>query len=98
LIKEAICTGETVLAAREAACEELGIETHEGDFEVLQRPEKKRFGLFGGCLAKVRVFITSTDHKFEWGTVGVSENIVEASWEALIDSFDYYYNNIILNN
>lgn len=57
MIKEAICTGETVLAAREAACEELGIETHEGDFEVLQRPEKKRFGLFGGCLAKVRVFI-----------------------------------------
>ena len=48
--------------------------------------------------AKVRVFITSTDHKFEWGTVGVSENIIEASWEALIDSFDYYYNNIILNN
>ncbi len=47
--------------------------------------------------AKVRVFITSTDHKIEWGTVGVSENIVEASWEALIDSFDYYYNNIILN-
>ena len=48
--------------------------------------------------ANVRVFITSTDHKKEWGTVGVSENIVEASWEALIDSFDYYYNNIILNN
>ncbi|MCL2705739.1 MAG: citramalate synthase [Spirochaetaceae bacterium] len=48
--------------------------------------------------AKVRVFITSTDHKIEWGTVGVSENIVEASWEALVDSFDYYYNNIFLNN
>ena len=45
--------------------------------------------------AKVRVFITSTDHKKEWGTVGVSENIVEASWEALIDSFDYYYNNLV---
>ncbi|MCL2793364.1 MAG: citramalate synthase [Spirochaetaceae bacterium] len=44
--------------------------------------------------AKVRVFITSTDQKKEWGTVGVSENIVEASWEALIDSFDYYYNNL----
>ena len=43
--------------------------------------------------AKVRVFVTTTDHEKEWDTVGVSENIIEASWEALIDSFDYYYNN-----
>lgn len=44
--------------------------------------------------AKVRVFITSTDHNgHSWDTVGVSENIVEASWEALVDSFEYYYNN-----
>ncbi|TFG64744.1 MAG: citramalate synthase [Spirochaetales bacterium] len=46
--------------------------------------------------AKVRVFITSTDHKRSWDTVGVSENIVEASWEALVDSLDYYYNNFVL--
>ncbi len=43
--------------------------------------------------AKVRVFVTTSDHEREWDTVGVSENIIEASWEALIDSFDYYYNN-----
>lgn len=43
--------------------------------------------------AKVRVFITSTDHAGRsWDTVGVHENIVEASWEALIDSLEYYYN------
>lgn len=42
--------------------------------------------------AKVRVFITSSDHEHSWDTVGVSENIVEASWEALLDSFEYYYN------
>lgn len=46
--------------------------------------------------AKVRVFISSTDHQRTWDTVGVSENIVEASWEAIVDSFDYYYNNYIL--
>lgn len=46
--------------------------------------------------AKVRVFITSTDHKRSWDTVGVSENIVEASWEALVDCMDYYYNNFII--
>jgi 2-isopropylmalate synthase len=43
--------------------------------------------------AKVRVFITSTNGEEEWTTVGVNENIVEASWEALVDSYEYYYNN-----
>jgi 2-isopropylmalate synthase len=46
--------------------------------------------------AKVRVFITSSDSNHDWDTVGVSENIVEASWQALIDSFEYYYNNFCL--
>ncbi|MBI9098173.1 MAG: citramalate synthase [Spirochaetaceae bacterium] len=46
--------------------------------------------------AKTRVFITSSDHQHSWDTVGVSENIVEASWEALIDSMNYYYNNFVL--
>lgn len=41
MVKEAIGTGETVLAAQEAACKELGVETHEAEFEVLQMPEKK---------------------------------------------------------
>lgn len=44
--------------------------------------------------AKVRVFITSSDGEHDWGTVGVNENIVEASWEALLDSFEYYLNNL----
>jgi 2-isopropylmalate synthase len=47
--------------------------------------------------AKVRVFITSSDHKHSWDTVGVSENIVEASWEALVDSMNYYYNNFVID-
>ena len=42
--------------------------------------------------AKVRVFITSSDHNHSWDTVGVHENIIEASWQALVDSFEYYYN------
>jgi len=39
--------------------------------------------------SKVRVLIESTDGKDKWGTVGVSDNIIEASWQALIDSIDY---------
>src|SRR5579864_1030732 len=39
--------------------------------------------------ARVRVLIQSTDGVHTWGTVGVSENVVEASWQALVDSFEY---------
>jgi 2-isopropylmalate synthase (EC 2.3.3.13) len=42
-----------------------------------------------GTSAKVRVLIESTDGKRKWGTVGVSENIIEASWIALTDSIVY---------
>jgi len=42
-----------------------------------------------GTAAKVRVLIESRDEKDEWGTIGVSENIIEASWQALVDSIEY---------
>ncbi|MBI5694230.1 MAG: citramalate synthase [Nitrospirae bacterium] len=43
-----------------------------------------------GTTAKVRVLIESGDGDgSKWGTVGVSENIIEASWEALVDSIEY---------
>lgn len=42
-----------------------------------------------GTASKVRVLIESGDHKEKWGTVGVSENIMEASWQALADSIEY---------
>lgn len=40
--------------------------------------------------AKVRVLIESGDEQKTWNTVGVSENIIEASWQALTDSISYY--------
>jgi 2-isopropylmalate synthase len=42
-----------------------------------------------GSASLVRVLITSSDGKTKWGTVGVSANIVEASWRALVDSVEY---------
>ncbi|MGQ0667413.1 MAG: citramalate synthase [Nitrospiraceae bacterium] len=42
-----------------------------------------------GTESKVRVLIESGDHKDKWGTVGVSENIIEATWQALADSIEY---------
>ena len=42
-----------------------------------------------GTSAKVRVLVESGDEEARWGTVGVSENIIEASWQALVDSIEY---------
>jgi 2-isopropylmalate synthase len=42
-----------------------------------------------GAGAVIRVLMESTDGERTWETVGVSENIIEASWEALVDSIDY---------
>ena len=39
--------------------------------------------------AKVCVVVESRDNNSHWGTVGVSENIIDASWQALVDSFVY---------
>ncbi len=43
-----------------------------------------------GTAARTRVLIESTDDEHEWGTVGVSDNIIEASWQALVDSIEYF--------
>lgn len=43
-----------------------------------------------GTAARTRVLIVSTDGHSTWGTVGVSDNIIEASWLALVDSLEFY--------
>ncbi|AFN73476.1 putative alpha-isopropylmalate/homocitrate synthase family transferase [Melioribacter roseus P3M-2] len=61
------------------------------DYKVRVLDEKE------GTAAKVRVMIESSDGKDAWGTVGVSTNIIEASFKALSDSINYklfqYYKN-----
>jgi 2-isopropylmalate synthase len=44
-----------------------------------------------GTEAVTRVLLDSSDKEREWGTIGVSENIIEASWEALVDSLEYAF-------
>jgi len=56
---------------------------HLADFKVRVLDTK------AGTGAKVRVLIESQDEKDSWTTVGVHENIIEASWEALVDSIEY---------
>ena len=38
-----------------------------------------------------RVLLDSSDGRRAWGSIGVSENIIEASWEALVDSLEYAF-------
>ncbi len=56
---------------------------HLSDYKVRVLDEKD------ATAAKVRVLIESTDFKETWSTVGVSSNVIEASWEALVDSLRY---------
>ena len=54
------------------------------DYKVRVLPTDGR-----GTAAKVRVLIESGDGEDKWGTVGVSHDIIEASWQALVDSVNY---------
>ncbi len=56
---------------------------HLADFKVRVLDAK------AGTAAKTRVLIESMDETDSWNTVGVSENIIEASYEALVDSIEY---------
>jgi 2-isopropylmalate synthase len=58
-------------------------EMRLSDFKVRVLDEKE------GTAAKVRVLIQSQDRESSWNTIGVSKNIVEASWKALLDSMEY---------
>ncbi|MBI3324137.1 MAG: citramalate synthase [Candidatus Omnitrophica bacterium] len=58
-------------------------QMHLTDFKVRVLDEK------AGTAAKVRVLIQSQDAHDSWGTIGVSENVIEASWRALVDSIEY---------
>jgi len=53
------------------------------DFKVRVLDDNKGTG------AVTRVLIETKDAETSWGTVGVSENIIEASWEALVDAVEY---------
>jgi len=61
-------------------------EIHLVNFKVRILDENRGTG------AVTRVLIDSSDGRDSWGSVGVSENLVEASWQALVDSLNYGLN------
>ena len=61
MLKEVIGVGDTELEALNDAKRQLGLdETDEVEFELIQRAERKKFGLFGGAPAKVKITIKDT--------------------------------------
>jgi 2-isopropylmalate synthase len=58
-------------------------QMHLSDFKV------RVLNAEAGTAAKVRVLIQSQDSQDSWSTIGVHENIIEASWQALVDSVEY---------
>ena len=60
-----------------------------GEVRLIDYKVRVISGALSGTASLVRVLITSTDGQTSWGTVGVSANIVEASWRALVDSVEY---------
>ena len=58
-------------------------QMHLSDYKVRVLDEKE------GTAARVRVLIQSQDRDDSWWTIGVSEDIIDASWQALVDSVEY---------
>jgi 2-isopropylmalate synthase len=51
-----------------------------------------------GTGAVTRVLLESSDGEREWGSIGVSEKIIEAEWEALVESLEHAYQPHALRN
>ena len=89
-VRHTTCEGDGPINALDGALRKALIDfypkladMHLSDFKVRVLDEKQ------GTAAKVRVLIQSQDKEKSWWTIGVSENIIEAGWQALVDSVEY---------
>lgn len=78
MMKEVIATGNSLAEAQQAASKKLGCESEKIKFEVLDLPEKKVLGIFGGRLAKVRAYVEVKDDEC-CKTTNNNEEQIEAS-------------------
>jgi len=83
--------GEGPVSALDNALRKALAKFFPDDLETMRLVDFKVRVIDGrdGTKAKVRVFIESRDHEDLWSTIGVSEDIIEASWQALADSFQF---------
>jgi 2-isopropylmalate synthase len=90
VIEHTAAEGDGPINALDAALRKALVKLYPALSEVKLEDYKVRV-LDGkeGTAAKVRVLIESSDGRARWGTIGVSTNIIEASWLALIDALMY---------
>jgi 2-isopropylmalate synthase len=89
-VEHTVCEGDGPVNALDAALRKALLPTFPKLAELELVDYKVRVvNAKAGTAARVRVVIESRDDDDVWGTVGVSENVVEASWLALADSFEY---------
>jgi 2-isopropylmalate synthase len=89
-VQHEVAEGDGPVNALDAALRKA-LHTHFPNLSGMQLVDYKVrvINTEAGTAAGVRVVIESRDDDEVWGTVGVSENIIEASWIALVDSFEY---------
>jgi len=89
-VRHEVAEGDGPVNALDAALRKALAEAFSGLAEMQLVDYKVRvINSEAGTAAGVRVVIESRDQHEVWGTVGVSENVIEASWIALVDSFEY---------
>jgi 2-isopropylmalate synthase len=89
-IRHEVAEGDGPVNALDAALRKALNGTYPGLNEMNLMDYKVRVvNSEAGTAARIRVFIESRDEQDLWGTVGVSENIIEASWLALVDAVEY---------
>jgi 2-isopropylmalate synthase len=89
-VEHTVCEGDGPVNALDAALRKALVPYYPRLDEVKLADYKVRVvNAKAGTAARVRVVIESRDGTDVWGTVGVSENVVEASWLALADSIEY---------
>jgi 2-isopropylmalate synthase len=85
-----VAEGDGPVNALDGALRKALIPTYPDIHNIRLTDYKVRIiGASSGTAARTRVLIDSNDHKETWSTVGVSDNIIEASWLALVDSYEY---------
>lgn len=90
-IQETTAEGDGPVNALDAALRQALQETHPWITKITLADYKVRIVDGGrGTAARTRVHILSSEGGHSWGTVGVSDNIIEASWLALVDALEYH--------
>ncbi len=84
MLKEAIKEATTLEEAKQAAAAELGMAVDDVQFEILQMPQKKTLGLFGGCPARVRGYVDISPAKIAAAyledilkSIGVTDTVID---------------------